>query len=68
MTKKQITYLSTADIMDRWQCSYDTALAFMHRKGSGAIRPSKRLLVSENEVISYENSKKVRVDKHTVFA
>ncbi|MCL2526950.1 MAG: hypothetical protein FWE42_00930 [Defluviitaleaceae bacterium] len=60
MTKEATKLLTTHDIMARWQCSYDTALAFMHRRGSGAVKPSKKLLVSEREVIAYENARKVR--------
>ena len=58
---KQTTYLTTEDIQNRWQCSYSAANAFMHRKGSGAIKPSKRLLIPEKEVIAYENMHKVRM-------
>ena len=56
---KDTIYLTTADLMKRWQCGYDAALAFMHRKGSGAIKPSKRLLVGLREVERYESLKKV---------
>ena len=58
--KEATKYLSTHDLMERWQCSYNHAIAFMHRKGSGAIKPAKKLLVSEKEVLSYENMSKAR--------
>jgi len=52
--------LTTRDLMERWKCCYDVALAFMHRKGSGAIRIGRRIVVDEKEVIRYEESRKVR--------
>ena len=53
-------YLSVADLEARWQCSYDVALAFMHRRGSGAIKIGKKYLVTLKEVEAYERMKEVR--------
>ena len=53
-------FLTTHELMERWVCSYDAALAFMHRKGSGAIKPSKKLLVSLKEVERHERMMGVR--------
>ena len=57
--QKETKYLSIKDLMQRWHCSYDAALAFMHRKGSGAIKPSKLLLISLKEVEQYERTTKL---------
>jgi len=62
MTKSQPTYLGTADLMERWKCQYSFANAFMHRKGSGAIKIGRKLLVDEKEVISHEQQNLVRPD------
>ncbi|MCL2498936.1 MAG: hypothetical protein FWE90_01210 [Defluviitaleaceae bacterium] len=58
--KRKPTYLNTTAIMERWGCDYGTALAFMHRRGSGAIKPAGRLLINESEVEEYEQAKRVR--------
>jgi hypothetical protein len=52
--------LTTHDLMERWKCGYNVALAFMYRKGSGAIRIGRKIVVDEKEVIRYEESKRVR--------
>jgi hypothetical protein len=56
------TYFTTHDLMSRWGCSYRKTLEVMHRKGSRAIKPAKRLLIDEREVIAYEQANKVRSD------
>lgn len=60
MDKKQPVYLTTHDLMERWHCCYDQALAFMHRKGSKAIRIGKQIIVDQKEVEAYERMKGVR--------
>ena len=60
MTKSQPTYLTTADLMARWKCKYKFANAFMHRKGSGAFKIGRKMLVCEKEVIAYEKSNLVQ--------
>lgn len=54
MQSKEQVYLTTQDLMERWRCSYQTANRFMHRKGSDAIKPMRRLLVPLKEVIKHE--------------
>ena len=54
MEKKQPNYLTTTDLMERWKCKRPFALNFMHRKGSGAIKVARKLLVTEKEVERYE--------------
>ena len=58
-TNKKI-YLTTEDLMERWQCSYNHANAFMHRRGSGAIKPAKRHLISLKEVEAHERTTTVK--------
>ena len=53
-------YLTVSDLAERWQCGYAKAKAFMHRKGSGAIKIGNRLLVKEKEVINFEETQRVR--------
>jgi len=60
MLNKQPNYLNTADLMSRWKCKYQCANAFMHRKGSGAFRIGRKLLVCEKEVQAYERANLVR--------
>lgn len=57
---RKTIFLGINDLMARWQCKYAFANAFMHRKGSGAIKVGKKLLVDEKEVIAYEKLLKVR--------
>jgi hypothetical protein len=59
MAKKNPNYHTTRDLMERWGCGYKKANAFMHRRGSGAIKPAGRLLISEIEIIVYEQLKRV---------
>jgi len=58
--KKQPIYLTTDDLAARWHCSRQYANAFMHRRGSGAIKIGRRLLVTEKEVEKYEETQGVR--------
>jgi hypothetical protein len=60
MTKKHPNYLTTDDLMERWKCKRAFANAFMHRRGSGAIKIGRRLLVTEREVERYEANCGVR--------
>jgi len=60
MKKTAPNYLTTDDLMNRWKCKYTFANEFMHRKGSGAIKIGKRLLVTEAEVLAHEEASKVR--------
>ena len=57
---KQPNFLTTDDLMERWKCQRAYANAFMHRKGSGAIKIGRRLLVTEKEVLAYEATRGVR--------
>jgi len=54
-------FLTTHQLMERWSCSYTTANEFMHRKGSGAIKPSKLLLIPIKEVEAYEKMRKIQM-------
>jgi len=60
MEKKQPNYLTTDDLMERWKCKRAFAMNFMHRKGSGAIKIGRRLLVTEREVERHESNCGVR--------
>jgi hypothetical protein len=62
MTKNDTSnpnYLTTDDLAVRWKCSREFATAFMHRRGSGAIKIGRRLLVTEKEVVQHEATKGV---------
>jgi hypothetical protein len=58
--EKHAKYLTTADLAARWHVCTITARNFMRRKGSGAIKISRKFLVTEKEVIAYEATQKVR--------
>jgi len=62
MTKsnKQPNYLTTDDLAARWRVSRQYANAFMHRKGSGAIKIGRRLLITEKEVLAHEATQGVK--------
>jgi hypothetical protein len=62
MDKTITIFLTTDDLMARWKCKYTYANTFMHRKGSGAIRIGKRLLITLSEVEQHEATCGVRVD------
>jgi len=54
MDKKQPIYLTIKDLMERWQCSDAFAREFAHRKGSGAIKPAKQILIPLKEIEAHE--------------
>ncbi|MCL2187785.1 MAG: hypothetical protein FWC16_01990 [Defluviitaleaceae bacterium] len=53
------TYLTTNDLMERWNCAKYTALEAMHWEGSKAIKIGKRLLITEEGVQAYEEYKRI---------
>jgi len=60
MKKAEPRYLTIGQLMERWQCSDTFAREFAHRKGSGAIKPAKQILIPLREIEARENSSLVR--------
>ena len=63
MQSREQVYLTTQDLMERWRCSYQTANRFMHRKGSGAIKPTRHLLVPLKKVIRHEQHSAIKTGR-----
>jgi len=60
MPKKNPTYLTIPELMERWKCSYGYAYHFSHRKGSKSTKPAKQILIPLKEIEHHEEFSALR--------
>ena len=61
--KKHTDYITLKELAERWKCKYQTVWEFSHRKGSKAIKPRGRILISLKEIEMWESTHLVREEK-----